>query len=143
MCTTQLPADFEIAWSLLYGAVEQLHCNYLSLIITSLPCTVHALTCIIVVSPQMVEASVRFKSELGRHTYVTPTSYLELITLFQQLLAQKRAENEKAFSRYSTGLQKLQSSSEQVAVMQIELRVSISTLCSLHFKSELYTAAGL
>ena len=42
-----------------------------------------------------------------------PTSYLELITLFQQLLAQKRAENEKAYSRYSTGLQKLQSSSEQ------------------------------
>ena len=73
---------------------------------------------------QMVEASAGFKSELGRHTYVTPTSYLELITLFQQLLAQKRAENEKAYSRYSTGLQKLQSSSEQVSVMQIELRVS-------------------
>ena len=71
----------------------------------------------------MVEASVRFKAELGRQTYVTPTSYLELINLFQVLLAQKRAENGKAYSRYSTGLQKLQSSSEQVAVMQIELRV--------------------
>ena len=74
---------------------------------------------------QMVEASARFKAELGRQTYVTPTSYLELITLFQVLLAQKRAENGKAYGRYSTGLQKLQSSSEQVAVMQIELRVSI------------------
>jgi dynein heavy chain len=29
--------------------------------------------------------------ELGRHTYVTPTSYLELIYTYKELLGQQRA----------------------------------------------------
>lgn len=65
-----------------------------------------------------------FRTELGRHNYVTPTSYLELITMFQRLLTAKRVENSKTLSRYTVGLDKLQSSAEQVAGMQQELRVS-------------------
>lgn len=38
------------------------------------------------------------------------------------LLDQKRAANRKAHSRYTVGLQKLQSSAEQVAGMQAELQ---------------------
>ena len=34
----------------------------------------------------------RFREEVGRHNYVTPTSYLELISAFKKLLTQKRAE---------------------------------------------------
>lgn len=67
--------------------------------------------------------SVDFQTELGRHNYVTPTSYLELITMFQRLLTAKRVENSKTLSRYTVGLDKLQSSAEQVAGMQQELRV--------------------
>ncbi|KAG2451278.1 hypothetical protein HYH02_003884 [Chlamydomonas schloesseri] len=67
-------------------------------------------------------ASEDFKHQLGRHNYVTPTSYLELISTFRTLLDSKRAANRKAHSRYSVGLQKLQSSSEQVAGMQAELQ---------------------
>ncbi|GLC47993.1 hypothetical protein PLESTB_000047400 [Pleodorina starrii] len=67
-------------------------------------------------------ASEDFKVQLGRHNYVTPTSYLELINTFRTLLDSKRAANRKAHSRYSVGLQKLESSAEQVAGMQAELQ---------------------
>ena len=72
---------------------------------------------------QMRGVSEDFRTELGRHNYVTPTSYLELITMFQRLLTAKRVENSKTLSRYTVGLDKLQSSAQQVAGMQQELRV--------------------
>ena len=34
--------------------------------------------------------SNEFYERLGRHTYVTPTSYLELINTFKDVLAKKR-----------------------------------------------------
>ena len=38
-------------------------------------------------------ASKRFRRELGRHNYVTPTSYLILIKTFTTLLDQRRSNN--------------------------------------------------
>lgn len=38
-----------------------------------------------------IELSARFMDELQRHNYVTPTSYLELISTFKTLLNAKRA----------------------------------------------------
>lgn len=38
------------------------------------------------------QLSEQFRREQGRINYVTPTSYLELITTFTTLLAAKRAE---------------------------------------------------
>lgn len=38
-----------------------------------------------------IELSACFLSELQRHNYVTPTSYLELISTFKALLEKKRA----------------------------------------------------
>lgn len=35
--------------------------------------------------------AVRYRQELERYNYVTPTSYLELITTFITLLSEKRA----------------------------------------------------
>ena len=71
----------------------------------------------------MRDVSEDFQAELGRANYVTPTSYLELITMFQRLVTAKRIENSKTLSRYTVGLDKLQSSAQQVAGMQQELRV--------------------
>jgi hypothetical protein len=56
-----------------------------------------------------------------RYNYVTPTSYLELISTFKTLLSEKRTEVALAKNRYLVGLEKLNSSSEQVAGMQTEL----------------------
>lgn len=45
----------------------------------------------------------RFKDELRRVYYVTPTSYLELISTFKQLLEEKRKEVAALRDRYSNG----------------------------------------
>uniref|UniRef100_A0A7N8WP92 Dynein axonemal heavy chain 12 n=1 Tax=Mastacembelus armatus TaxID=205130 RepID=A0A7N8WP92_9TELE len=55
-----------------------------------------------------------FLSELGRHNYVTPTSYLELIAAFQLLLTQKRDTVMNAKQRYTNGLDKLAFAESQV-----------------------------
>lgn len=55
---------------------------------------------------------------LFRHNYVTPTSYLELINTFKDLLSQKRAEVLEGKRRYEAGLNKLDSTHKQVEKMQ-------------------------
>ncbi|XP_049583590.1 dynein axonemal heavy chain 7 [Syngnathus scovelli] len=68
-----------------------------------------------------IQLSARFLDELQRHNYVTPTSYLELISTFKSLLKAKREEVMMQKSRYVVGLEKLESASSQVATMQVEL----------------------
>lgn len=64
----------------------------------------------------------RFSEELSRHNYVTPTSYLELISAFKNLLTKKRDETYKAKKRYVVGLEKLAFAESQVGQMQVELK---------------------
>jgi len=49
----------------------------------------------------------RFLFVLGRHTYITPTSYLELISSFKTLITQKQLLTMESKQRYVTGLEKL------------------------------------
>jgi dynein heavy chain len=67
------------------------------------------------------EMTVRFFDQLRRQCYVTPTSYLELITTFKTLLAAKRKDTAKLRSRYQIGLDKLAQTEKSVKVMQVEL----------------------
>ncbi|KAF6041077.1 DNAH12 [Bugula neritina] len=67
------------------------------------------------------DLSSRYLEELGRHNYVTPTSYLELIGSFKGLLGTKQDETMKAKRRYEVGLEKLAFASSQVSAMQKEL----------------------
>uniref|UniRef100_A0A6Q2XF97 Uncharacterized protein n=1 Tax=Esox lucius TaxID=8010 RepID=A0A6Q2XF97_ESOLU len=71
------------------------------------------------------ELSARFLSELQRHNYVTPTSYLELISTFKSIMithhSQIHREVMKLKRRYEVGLEKLESAAAQVATMQVEL----------------------
>ncbi|KAL7881400.1 hypothetical protein AOLI_G00082480 [Acnodon oligacanthus] len=68
-----------------------------------------------------INLSAHFLNELQRYNYVTPTSYLELISTFKVLLERKRTEVMKLKQRYEVGLEKLESASAQVATMQVEL----------------------
>ena len=61
------------------------------------------------------ELSDKFSEELGRQNYVTPTSYLELISSFKALLASKRGEVLKLKKRYEVGLEKLEFAASQVS----------------------------
>jgi len=67
------------------------------------------------------DLSVRYRIEMGRYFYVTPTSYLELISTFRGLLNSQRTEVMDAKVRYDNGLDKIFSTQEQVDVMQKEL----------------------
>ncbi|XP_076022383.1 dynein axonemal heavy chain 12 [Genypterus blacodes] len=67
------------------------------------------------------QLSVKFLAELGRHNYVTPTSYLELIAAFRLLLTQKRDSIMMAKKRYTNGLDKLAFAESQVGEMKKEL----------------------
>ena len=51
---------------------------------------------------------------LGRHTYVTQSSYLELLASFKTLISQKQDSTMKAKKRYLIGLEKLAFASSQV-----------------------------
>ncbi|XP_054237169.1 dynein axonemal heavy chain 7 [Indicator indicator] len=62
-----------------------------------------------------------YHAELHRHNYVTPTSYLELISTFKSLLGKKRTKVMKMKKRYEVGLEKLHSAASEVALMQSEL----------------------
>jgi dynein heavy chain len=67
--------------------------------------------------------STQYLSSLGRHNYVTPTSYLTLIKLFQNMFEMKREEIGSNQSRYENGLEKLLATNVQVREMQEQLEV--------------------
>uniref|UniRef100_A0A8D2PY76 Dynein axonemal heavy chain 12 n=1 Tax=Zosterops lateralis melanops TaxID=1220523 RepID=A0A8D2PY76_ZOSLA len=69
----------------------------------------------------VLSLSQRFLQSLGRHNYVTPTSYLELIAAFQRLLTEKRDSVMKAKKKYVNGLDKLAFAESQVGRMKVEL----------------------
>lgn len=76
----------------------------------------------------------RFLSELGRHNYVTPTSYLELMAAFRLLLSQKRDTVMKAKKRYTNGLDKLAFAESQVCVPTVSLQCFVMYFSSkYHF----------
>ncbi|MEJ1276595.1 hypothetical protein NN561_007501 [Cricetulus griseus] len=69
----------------------------------------------------ILHLSERFLEELGRHNYVTATSYLELIGSFRQLLTKKRQAVMEAKQRYVNGLDQLAFAESQVGEMKLEL----------------------
>jgi len=69
----------------------------------------------------MISQLVRFLTVIGRHTYVTPSSYLELLSSFKRLITQKQDSTMKAKKRYLVGLEKLAFASSQVSIMFINI----------------------
>lgn len=63
----------------------------------------------------------RFARDLGRSTYITPTSYLVLISSFKKLLSQKQEEIHCAIERYIGGLNQLEYFSETITGMQKDI----------------------
>ncbi|KAK0178126.1 hypothetical protein PV328_002104, partial [Microctonus aethiopoides] len=66
--------------------------------------------------------SDEFLTRLGRYNYVTPTSYLEMINTFKDLLSRKRKEILRSKTRYEGGIDCLDSTREQVKIMQETLK---------------------
>lgn len=67
------------------------------------------------------KATTRFYEQLRRITYTTPTSYLELLTLFLSTLAEQRERIARQILRYSGGVDKLVATNLVVDSMKAEL----------------------
>lgn len=51
----------------------------------------------------VVEASIHYEEELSRHNYVTPTSYLELLSSYTELMNKKKGLLTEGILRLKTG----------------------------------------
>lgn len=69
----------------------------------------------------VVQESIKFKEEQGRYNYVTPTSYLELLSIFSKIFGSKKNELIQARRRTKTGLDKLLSTEKEVTKLRGEL----------------------
>jgi dynein heavy chain len=67
-------------------------------------------------------ASRRYLAEQRRHNYTTPTSYLELLRLYVQMLQAQREVVSRKVSRYRGGLTKLAATNAMVADLQAQLK---------------------
>ncbi|XP_073833430.1 dynein heavy chain at 16F isoform X2 [Musca autumnalis] len=74
------------------------------------------------------DASIRFYKEMKRHYYTTPSSYLELLKLYQSLLKDKTLDLTNKRKRIANGLNKILETNEIIAVMQKELEVMVPQL---------------
>ncbi|KAG5499406.1 hypothetical protein JIQ42_04223 [Leishmania sp. Namibia] len=70
---------------------------------------------------QVRELSVTYRVEARQQTYVTPTSYLDLLSTFSRMLEHKRHDLTEQRDRYVNGLRQLKKTEDQVEVMQQEL----------------------
>ncbi|CAD7932621.1 unnamed protein product [Amoebophrya sp. A25] len=74
-----------------------------------------------VIHQSVEQCALRYFEEVKRKSYVTPTSYLELLNSFSKVLDLKSQEVNTLIHRFQSGLDKLASAEEQVAVMEKEL----------------------
>ena len=82
-------------------------------------------------------ASERFGEELKRYVYVTPTSYMELLSQFVKSLGATQAKVAKARDRYLAGLTQLEVATQSVN----ELRTQLEALQPTLVQSQADTAA--
>ncbi|XP_062072422.1 dynein axonemal heavy chain 2 isoform X1 [Lepus europaeus] len=69
----------------------------------------------------VAQYSQKMLLELRRHNYVTPTNYLELVSGYKKLLAEKHQELLDQANKLRTGLFKIDETREKVEVMSLEL----------------------
>jgi dynein heavy chain len=67
------------------------------------------------------EWGLKYKLQLKRHYYVTPTSYIELISCFKAILAEKRKLNKQLIYKYENGYVKIIETEKAVEEMKINL----------------------
>ncbi|KAG1695800.1 hypothetical protein DVH05_019139 [Phytophthora capsici] len=70
-------------------------------------------------------ACTMYAKSYGRHNYVTPTSFLELIRFYRSLLGAKRSSQTLKVKRLEVGLATLKKTSLDVAGLQDELKLTM------------------
>nr|XP_039250408.1 dynein heavy chain 2, axonemal-like [Styela clava] len=89
------------------GSAEDIHKNVATVFVT--------------MHRSAVDYSEKLLFELKRHNYVTPTNYLELVSGYKILLAEKRKELGDQVSKLRNGLFKIDDTRSKVEAMSVEL----------------------
>ena len=79
------------------------------------------------------ELSKKYQEELRKFYYVTPTSYLELLQIFQGILKKRTASTSEDIQRYEIGVEKLRNSKIEVqkmkqAILEMEPKLKQATI---------------
>jgi dynein heavy chain len=69
----------------------------------------------------VIDYSDQFYGELRRKNYVTPTSYLELLKLYIEMMKYQQGVLPTKISKYSVGLGTLKETNEEVAKLQVKI----------------------
>lgn len=75
----------------------------------------------VLVHTSVTEMADKFYEEMKRRYYTTPSSYLELINLYSQMLREGRQKNAQGKARIQNGLSKILETNELVKQMRIDL----------------------
>ncbi|XP_053319883.1 dynein axonemal heavy chain 2 [Spea bombifrons] len=86
----------------------------------------------------VAEYSHKMKVEMRRQNYITPTSYLEVVSRYKRLLAEKRAELGEKATKLKNGLFKIDETREKVEKMSEELAVARSKVAEYQKQCEEY-----
>ena len=78
----------------------------------------HCIAMVKLFHTQTTNMAETFLEKLNRHYYVTPTSYLEMITTFKNLLKEKRKEVSDIRDRYENGYDCLIKTEDKVSDLQ-------------------------
>jgi dynein heavy chain len=70
----------------------------------------------------VTEASEQYRIQQRRFNYVTPKSYLELISFYRGLLADKRGQVQHQIDRLDVGLSTMRKTSQDVDELQVDLK---------------------
>ena len=71
----------------------------------------------------VIEESERFFQMYKRRIYITPKSYLDLLSLFQKMLKEFKGNVESNIRKLSFGLTKLAESNTKVAALEENLKL--------------------
>ena len=93
--------------------------------------------CIKFIHKSVEKISVKYLEELRRYNYLTPTSFLEFLSLFQNILVQKTKENENNINRYDMGLKVLQFAEEKISIIEKEIQQKQPELEKLSKETEI------
>jgi dynein heavy chain len=74
-----------------------------------------------IVHQSVVQISLDYKAQMNRYNYVTPTSYLELLSTYRKVLSAKRVQVGTLKDRLQNGLDKLISTAAVVSKLQADI----------------------
>lgn len=84
--------------------------------------------------------AVKLKESLKRYTYVTPSSYLDLVRGYRTMLTQKRFDISEQRDKLTNGMSKLQETKDAVGQMTVELKEQDARLKEKSHEVDLATA---